>query len=207
MDSILRKKQKSNTPKPPAPMLSMPLSTSNIETSVRKFNPYQYATSTTRPNGDDSSLYGSVNNNTNLNTHTNKLSSTSSECCSRQSSNASDQNLKFNNNTVAGSVSGGNFKLMKSKNLITREYFTVQNDYGILPLSTSNCARHYMKPPPPIAAPQLPLQHRLSSTSSSTDSSYCAAYNLINSQTCLLNGTVAPKQQPQINSSSEVRDD
>lgn len=166
----------------------------NTNTAGRKFNPYQYAT---RQQENSSLLYGSVNNKT----ITSSSSRSSSECCSRQNSNASSKDSNGNGHNSSS------MKLMKSKNLITREYFTVQNDYGLMPPCSAGAAgtftsRHYSKPPPPIAPPQIP-SHRLSSTSSantesssaspSSTSSYSAAgaYNLVNSQTCLLNGVIA----------------
>lgn len=170
----------------------------NTNTAGRKFNPYQYAT---RQQENSSLLYGSVNNKT-ITSSSSSSSRSPSECCSRQNSNASSKDSNGNGGHNSSSV-----KLMKSKNLITREYFTVQNDYGLMPPCGAGPAgtftsRHYSKPPPPIAPPQIP-SHRLSSTSSAntesssasptSSSSYSAAgaYNLVSSQTCLLNGVVA----------------
>lgn len=182
-DSLFSKAQRPKQP-PPSSQLS---TTSTDISGARKFNPYQFATTTARPNDHSSLLYGSVGNKT--------TSSSSDGRCSRQNSNLSSENRT------------AQLKLMKSKNLITREYFTVQNDYGLLP-GFATAQRHYLKPPPPIAPPQLPIQHRLSSTSSSTtDSSYCGVgYNLMNSQTCLINGGSQPplSKQSNVNSGSEV---
>lgn len=187
--------------KPPAPSSGIHTNLNDTaNSSLRKFNPYQYAAN--RPSVDSSSLlYGSVDK---TSSSSSSSSSKSSDCCSRQNSNASSENKATH------------LKIMKSKNVIGRDYFTVQNDYGLLPPSVCTLnnpsQRHYLKPPPPIAPPQLPIQHRLSSTSSSTtDSSYCGVgYNLMNSQSCLLNGVLSAgavvlSKQSNINSSSEVR--
>lgn len=222
-DSLMSKNPLSKPPAhPPSSSAGITLNDTSSSSSTRKFNPYQFAANTKTTNIDGSSLlYGSMGNKTSSSSSSSAASSSSksSDCCSRQNSNASVDGIK--------TASSQHLKLMKSKNVIGRDFFTVQNDYGLLPPSSS-CAlnnqssssqRHYLKPPPPIAPPQLPhtlQQHRLSSTSSSstTDSSYCGvAYNLMNSQSCLLNGVLAAaaaaavppaSKQSNINSSSEV---
>lgn len=206
-DSFLSKKRHGGSGTPTLPKRMPTSSISSSESGItnnsteRKFNPYQY--SQTQPSSGKES---SRNN-----------SSASSNTSVHQTLSSSKQHL---------------IKPAPPPPPHRIDYFTVQNDYGLLPPINGRNYAIKVTAPPPIAPPQLPvtspLQHRLSSTSSSstadssassTSSSYSGvAYNLLNSQTCLLNSVVGigvagsslasqpamSSKQSNINSSSEV---
>lgn len=172
--------------------------------SLHKCDPKQYSINTNRPFAESCFLqYGLVGKKTSFS------SSSSSNSFFKLIDNCSRQNC-----TAKSDEKEEHLKFLESKNPIASEYFTVKNDYSILPLASvilnDHCLSEYHKKTLPIVPPQVPFQHRLSFTSSSsTNSSDCGvANNLINSHTCLLNGIsdvacTMPKQSN--NSSCEVK--
>lgn len=107
------------------------------------------------------------------------------------SSGAQSRANSFTNNNNNNKKKG---TFMKT-NSECRDYFTVQNDYGILPVS-KHMKHSYYTVNSPIYSKKINIgsmsntnsnNNRLSSTSSSTDSSSYGVFNLVNSQTCLLN--------------------
>lgn len=172
--------------------------------SLHKCDPNQCSINTNRPFAESCFLQNGL-----VGKKTSFSSSLSSNSFFKLIDNCSRQNCTANNYEKEGHL---NF--LESKNRIASEYFTVKNDYSILPLASVILNNHslsdYHKIPLPIVPSQVPLQHRLSFTSSSTTNSSDrgVAKNLINSHTCLLNGisgVARTKSKQSNNSSCEVK--
>lgn len=200
-DLLLRKKQMK---KPPCSSAKNVLHTYKKDIlSSSSLQKCEYSINTNRPFAESCFLqYGLVGKKTSLSP------SSSSNSFFKLIDNCSRQNCTTNSDKKQAHL-----KFLESKNPTTSEYFTVQNDYSILPLASvilnDHSLRDYQKKTLHIVPPQVPLQHRLSFTSSSTtNSSDCGvASNLINSHTCLLNvisGVARTMPKQSYNSSCEV---
>ena len=142
----------------------------------------------------------------------NENTNDSLECSSRSSTeesfSGSTKSTNFNNENYCQSSASNSSRTsnldLNRKYIRSKELFTVQNDYGILPKSYYEKAERYLAKKGGISSSSPPgkekklvnpniaglINNRLSSMSSSTDSSATHnAYNIINSQTSLLNAS------------------